>query len=83
MRRVNDDFEIVIQLLTDIPPQFGCDDSSRIRVEACYAEVDFVLVVKDADFGFLSRRLSFKGLPLKELGDRRGLPPFGIIKGPV
>src|SRR6266568_1263068 len=83
MRRVNDDFEIVIQLLTDITPQFGGDDPFRVSVEASDAEIDFVPVVKDADLGFLSRWLSFKWLPLQKVGNRRGVLPRGIVKRPV
>src|SRR5215470_8809730 len=51
MGGVNDDLEIVVQLLAHVAPQFGCNDALRIGVGTRYAEVDFVLAIKNADFG--------------------------------
>src|SRR5260370_21551891 len=57
--RVDDDFKVVIQFLTDVPAQLGRNDPTWIGVETGDTEVDLVLVVENADFGVFSRRLSF------------------------
>ena len=62
--RVDEDFEIVIQLLADVAPQLGGDDRLGIGIEAGDAEIHFVLCVEDTDFRFFSRRLPFIGLSL-------------------
>ena len=80
MGRVNDDLKVIIQLLTDITPQFGRDDPLRIRVEARNAEIDFMLAVENADFGFFSRGLPLKGFPLQKVVNRTGLLPDGIVE---
>src|SRR5437667_3721705 len=80
MRRVNDDLEVIVQFLTDIAPQFGRDDPFRIRVEARNAEIDFMLAVENADFGFFSRGLPLKGFPLQKVVNRTGLLPDGIVE---
>src|SRR5216683_6838038 len=78
--RVDDDLEVVIQFLADIPSQFGCNNPFRIRVKARNAEIDFMLAVEDADFGFLGRCLPLKWLALQKVGNRAGLLPCGIIE---
>ena len=70
MGRVDDDFEVVVQLLSDVPPQFGGNDSFRIRVRAKYAEVNIMFVVENADFSLLRWNLSFERFALQKIVDR-------------
>src|SRR5258708_20871898 len=77
---VDDDLKVVIQFLTDIPAQLCGHDPFGIGVEASDAEVDFVLVIENADFGPFSWSLSFVRLALQEVRNRSGLRPDWIIE---
>src|SRR5437660_8834724 len=48
MVRIDQDFEVVIQVLAHVAPQFGCDDPRRFRVIAINSEVHCVPGVQDA-----------------------------------
>src|ERR1700675_654331 len=83
MGGVDDDLKVVIQFLTDVPAQLCGHDPFGIGVEASDAEVDFVFVVENADFGSFSWSLSFVRLALQEVRNRSGLHPEGIIERAV
>ena len=80
MRRVNDDLEVIVQFLTDIAPQFGCDNPFRIRVKTRNAEIDFMLAIENADFTFFSGALPLERFPLQKVVNRSGMLPDGIIE---
>src|SRR5207245_10846429 len=71
--RVDDDFEVVVQFLTDVPPQFSGDNPLGMGIEAGNAEIEFMLGVENADFGFVCGRLPLKRLSLPKCGDGGGL----------
>src|ERR1044071_5226239 len=83
MGRVNDDFEIVVQLLGNIAPQFCSNDSACLRVEALDPEIDLSFGVHNTNFSSFGRRPSLERLPLQEVRDRSGLAPDGIIKSAI
>lgn len=80
MGRVDDDLEVVVQLLTDVPAQLRRHDSLGIGVEAGDAEIDFVLGVKNTDFRHFRRGLPLITLALDEVVNRNGLEPEWIIQ---
>ena len=49
-------------------------------IEAGNAEIDFMLGVENADFGFLCRRLPLKRLSLPKVGNRGGLLPQEVVQ---
>ena len=77
---VDDDLEVVIQFLTDVPPQLGGHNPVGIGVETSDAEGDLVFVVNNTDLGSFSRGLPFIGLTLQEVGNWIGLLPKRIIE---
>src|ERR1700675_1678050 len=81
MGGVDDDLKVVIQFLTDVPAQLCGHDPFGIGVEASDAEVDFVLVVENTDFGSFSWSLSFVRLALQEVRNGGGLQSQRIIEG--
>ena len=83
MRRIDNDFEIVIEFLADIPAEFGRYDSFWLGVQAGDAKVNLVLGIQDADFSLLGRSLSLEWFTLQEVLDGSGLLPEGIIKRTV
>src|ERR1700758_8700 len=83
MGGVDDDFEIVVQLLRDIPSQLPRHNFAWIGVEANNTKVHVVLVVQDTDFGFLRWRLSFEWLSLQKIGYGSGRLPFGVVECPI
>ena len=83
MRGIDDDLEVVVEFLADVPAQFGGNNSIGIGVEATDAEIDFMFAVKNPDLGFLGRRLAFKGFSLEKVVDGWGHLPERIIERAV
>ena len=79
MRQVDDDLEVVVQFLTDVPTQLGRHNVAWIGVEAMNAEVHIVFVIENTDFGLLRGCLSFERLPLQKIGNRASHLPLGIV----
>src|SRR6266568_247559 len=83
MSRVDDDLEVVVQLLTDVPTQFGGNNPCGIGVNAGYSEIHFMLCVEDADFCSFSRSMSLVRLSLQKVCRRMSLTPPRIIESPI
>jgi hypothetical protein len=81
--RINDDFEVVVELLAHIPPQLRSDDAMRSRVMACDPKVHVVVRVQDSNFGAFSSALPFEGLSLPEICDRFRQLPDRIVEASV
>src|SRR5262249_32337056 len=80
---VNDDFKIVIQLLSDVAAQLRGSDAARIRRGASDCKIDFAARVENADFCELRGGPAFERFALSEIGDCLGLLPKRIIQGPI
>jgi hypothetical protein len=75
MVRIDEDFEMIIQVLTDIAPKLGGDDPRGLSIKTMNSEVDGMRGIEDANLRFLGRWFTFAGFPLTKVGDRlRGLP---------
>jgi hypothetical protein len=72
MVRVDEDFEMIIQVLTHIAPEFRCDNPSGLGIMAIDSEVYSVRRVENAYFRLLGWQPTFVGFPLPKIGDRFG-----------
>src|SRR5262245_26181574 len=64
----------------DIAPREERADCGRIAVVEPGPDVDGVAADEDAHFGALRRRLPFIGIELRELRERRGGLPLGVVE---
>src|SRR5215469_15722566 len=80
MCRVDDDLEVVVQFLGDIPAQLPGDNLAWIRIKAKNSEINIMLVIENANFGLFRWRLPFEWLPLQEICDWTCHLPCGIVE---
>ena len=81
--RIDQDFEVIIQILAYVAPQFTCDDSQRLGIKAVNPEIDSVARIENAYFRSFRSRLSFVRFLLAKLRNRfRGLPER-IVQRPI
>ena len=81
--RIDQDFEVVVQVLAYVPPEFGRDDPRWLGVIAMNPEIHGVSRVQNAYFRLLGWRLAFAGFPLTELGNGFGGLPERVVQGSV
>jgi len=81
--RIDQDFEVVVQVLAYVPPEFGRDDPRGLGVIAMNPEIYGVSRVENAYFRLLGWRLAFVGFPLTELGNGFGGSPERVVQGSV
>ena len=72
MVRIDQDFEVVVQVLAYVPPEFGRDDPRGLGGIAMNPELHGVSRVENAYFRLLGWRLSFVRLSLPKVGDGFG-----------
>ena len=66
-----------------ITPAIGDDDAGRIAVVADHTNIDEGLIVENADFGLLRRRLPFERLGLNEVCEHRSGKPNVVVDDAV
>lgn len=81
--RIDENLKMVVEVLTDIASQVGCDDSRGLRVVAMDPEINCMSRVESAHFRLFRWQLPFVGLPLTKIGDRFGIEPKGIVQSAV
>lgn len=79
MSQVDEDFKIVVQFLTDVPPQFGGGNRVGIRVIAGDPEIHLMFGKEAADFCFVDWGLPLIGFPLEKARKPDGLVPQRIV----
>src|SRR5258708_28760461 len=73
--RIDQDFEVVVQVLAYVPPEFGRDDPRWLGVIAMNPEIHGVSFVENPYFRPLAWQLAFVGFPWTELHNEFcGLP---------
>jgi len=55
----------------------------RVALEHARADINILIVVENAHFSALARRLTFSRVLLTEVPDRRRAPPFGFLERAV
>src|SRR6267142_19589 len=81
--RIDQDFEVVVQVLAYVPPEFGRDDPRRLGVITMNSEIHGVSRVGNAHFRLLGWRIAFVGFPLAELHNGFGGLPERVVQGSV
>ena len=81
--RIDQDFEVVVQVLAYVPPEFGRDDPRGHRVIAMNAEVYGVARVENAYFCLLGCWFTFIRLPLAKISNDFRRLPERIVQRPV
>jgi hypothetical protein len=81
--RIDQDFEVVVQVLAYVPPEFGRDDPGGLGVIAINPEIHGVSRVENAYFCLLGWRLAFVGFSLTELRNGFGGLPERVVQGSV
>jgi hypothetical protein len=81
--RIDQNFKVVIQILTHVAAEFRRHNSRCLRVVTTDAEVNRVPRVENAHFCSLGSQLVLEWLLLTKIGDRFGIQPEGIIQSAV
>src|SRR6266403_2065468 len=80
---IDQDFEVVVQVLAYVPPQFGRDDQRGLGVITMNSEIHGVSCVENPYFRPLGWQLAFVGFPLTELHNGFGGLPEQVVQGSV
>src|ERR1700719_1281560 len=81
--RIDQDFEVVIQFLADIPAQFRRGDPGCLRVIAMNSEIHCVARIEYSYLGLLRRRLTFIRLSLPKVSDRGSQLPEWVVQSTI
>jgi len=80
---IDQDFEVVVQVLAYVPPEFGRDDPRGLGVITMNSEIHGVSCVENPYFRPLGWQLAFVGFPLTELHNGFGGLPEQVVQGSV
>jgi hypothetical protein len=77
---IDENFEVIVKVLSDISPEFRGNDAGWIGIIAMDSKVDSVACIQNANLGFLGSWLAFVWFALTEVGNRNGRLPQWVIK---
>src|ERR1700688_4740469 len=81
--RIDQDFEVVIQFLADIPAQFRRDDPGCLRVIATNPEIHCVARIEYSDLGLLRSGLTFIRLSLPKVSYWGSQLPEWVVQSSI
>jgi hypothetical protein len=83
MGLVNQNFEVIVQVLTRIAPQFRRNDPGRFGVVAMNPKINGSPREENANLRFFRRRLAFVRLALAKISDGRGRLPQWVVEASI
>src|SRR6266566_6401299 len=81
--RIDEDFEVVVQVLAHVPAKFRSDDPRGLGVKAMNPEIHGMPSVDNAYLRLLGWCLTFVGLTLAKISDGVRRLPNQVIQGSV